>query len=163
MDPTDEPVDEARGEGSGPDGATSPPANSFGLDRLLLVLAVLSAGLVFLPSTAGTALAHWTIVGAGHEFIPTLRKLGLWICAACMAASWLLEKEREEGGHQALIFGLLAALLLAADWAIESLAPFEGWGQALRLAPAVVYGGLAYAFLKKSGGDRRAPPDDDAI
>ena len=75
-----------------------------------------------------------------------------------MAASWSLEKEKEEGGHQAIIFGLLAGLLLAATWAIETLVPFEGWWQALRLAPAVTYGGLAYAFLTKgSGRDRSAP------
>ncbi len=50
---------------------------------------------------------------------------------------------------------MLAALLLFAAWAIERLAPFEGWWQALRLVPAVVYGGLAYAFLADgSGGDR---------
>ena len=79
-----------------------------------------------------------------------------------MAASWLLEKEKEEGGHQAIIFGLLAGLLLAATWTIETLVPFEGWWQALRLTPAVVYGGLAYAFLAKgSGGDPGVPPDDE--
>jgi len=99
---------------------------------------------------------------AGHEFIALLRKLGLWSCLACMAASWLLEKEKEEGGHQAIIFGLLAAILLAAAWAIETLVPFEGWWQALRLTPAVVYGGLAYAFLAKgSGWDPGASPDDE--
>ena len=37
---------------------------SFGLDRLLLVLAVLSAGLVFWPQTAETALLHWNIIGS---------------------------------------------------------------------------------------------------
>ena len=132
----------------------SPPAESAGFERLLLVLAVLSAALVFLPLTAETALLHWNIIGAGHEFTALLRELGLWSCLACMAASWLLEKEKEEGGHQAIIFGLLAGLLLAAAWAIETLVPFEGWWQALRLAPAVVYGGLAYAFLAK--GPRRA-------
>jgi hypothetical protein len=42
------------------------------------------------------------------------------------------------------------------------LRPFEGWWQALRLTPAVVYGGLAYAFLVKGfGRDRGAPPDDE--
>lgn len=60
-------------------------------------------------------------MGAGHEFIALLRKLGFWSCLACMAASWFLEKEKEEGGHQAIIFGLLAGLLLAAAWAIETL------------------------------------------
>jgi hypothetical protein len=136
----------------------SRPAAISGLERLLLVLAVLSAALVFLPLTAETALLHWNIIGAGHEFIALLRKLGFWSCLACMAASWLLEKEKEEGGHQAIIFGLLAGLLLAATWAIETLVPFEGWWQALRLTPAVIYGGLAYAFLTKgSGRDRSAP------
>ena len=125
----------------------SPPAQSSGLERLLLVLAVLSAALVFLPPTAETALLHWNIIAAGYEFIAPLRKLGLWSCLACMAASWLLERDKEEGGHQAIIFGLLAAILLAAAWAIETLVPFEGWWQALRLTPAVVYAGLAYAFL----------------
>ena len=113
----------------------SPPPESSGLERLLLVLAVLSAALVFLPLTAETALLHWNIIGAGPEFIARLPKLGLWSCLACMAASWLLEKEKEEGGHQAIIFGLLAGLLLAATWAIEMLVPFEGWWQTLRLAP----------------------------
>ena len=141
----------------------SPPPESSGLERLLLVLAVLSAALVFLPLTAESALAHWNIIDAGHDFISQLRQLGLWSCVACMAASWLLEKEKEVGGHQAIIFGLLAALLLAAAWSIETLVPFEGWWQALRLTPAVVYGGLAYAFLAKgSGKDRGAPPDSEA-
>jgi hypothetical protein len=141
----------------------SPPPKSSGLERLLLVLAVLSAALVFLPLTAETALLHWNIIGAGYEFISPLRKLGLFSCLACMAASWLLEKEKEEGGHQAIVFGLLAGLLLTAAWGIETLVPFEGWWQALRLTPAVVYGGLAYAFLaERSGRDRGAPPDDEA-
>ena len=141
----------------------SPPAKSAGLERLLLVLAVLSAALVFLPLTAETALLHWNIIGAGHDFIALLRKLGLLGCLACMAASWLLEKEKEEGGHQAIIFGLLAAILLAASWAIETLVPFEGWWQALRFTPAVVYSVLAYAFLAEgSRRDRGAPPDDEA-
>ena len=153
----------APGEENGPDGAASAPAKSFGLDRLLLVLAVLSAALVFWPLTAETALLHWNIIGAGHEFIALLRKLGLWSCLACMAASWLLEKDKEEGGRQAIIFGMLAALLLAATWAIETLVPFEGWWQALRLAPAVVYGGLAYAFLTEgSSRDHGPPPEDEA-
>ncbi len=162
MDPTDEPFAPAPDEENGPDRAI-PPAKSSGIDRLLLVLAVLSAALVFLPSTAETALLHWNVIGAGHEFVTTLRKLGLWICPACMAASWLLEEQKEEGGHQAIIFGMLAALLLAAAWAIETLVPFEGWWQALRLTPALVYCGLAYAFLTKGAGrDRGAPPDDEA-
>jgi hypothetical protein len=144
-------------------GGASPPAKGFGLDRLLLVLAVLSAGLVFWPQTAETALLHWKIIGGEHEFTALLRKLGLWSCPACMAASWLLEEHKEEGGHQAIIFGMLAAPLLFAAWAIERLVPFEGWWQALRLAPAVVYGGLAYAFLADgSGRDRAPPPDDEA-
>ena len=141
----------------------SPPAKSAGLERLLLVLAVLSAALVFLPLTAETAFLHWNIIGAGSEFIALLPKLGFWSCLACMAASWLLEKEKEEGGHQAIIFGLLAGLLLIATWAIEMLVPFEGWWQALRVAPAVVYSALAYAFLAKGfGRDGDAPPDDQA-
>src|SRR5208337_1585371 len=137
MDPTDEPLAPAPGEERGPDHAMSPPAESSGLERLLLVLAVLSAALVFLPPTVETALLHWNIIGAGHEFIALLRKLGLWSCLACMAASWLLERDKK-GGHQAIIFGLLAAILLAAAWAIETLVPFEGGWQALRLTPAVV-------------------------
>ena len=141
----------------------SPPAESSGLERLLLVLAVLSAALVFLPLTAETALLHWNIIGAGHAFTALLRKLGFWSCLACMAASWLLEKEKEEGGHQTIIFGLLAGLLLAAAWAIEMVVPLEGWWQALRFTPAVVFGGLAYTFLAGvSGRDHRAPPDDQA-
>jgi hypothetical protein len=153
----------APGEENGPDGAASAPAKSFGLDRLLLVLAVPSAALVFWPLTAETALLHWNIIGAGHEFIALLRKLGLWSCLACMAASWLLEKDKEEGGRQAIVFGMLAAPLLAATWAIETLVPFEGWWQALRLAPAVVYGGLAYAFLTEgSSRDHGPPPEDEA-
>ena len=67
-------------------------------------------------------------------------------------------KEKEEGGHQAVIFGLLAGLLLIATWAIEALVPFEGWWQALRLTPAVVYGGLAYAFLTKGSGSDSGNP-----
>src|SRR5262249_59208371 len=105
------------------------------------------AALVFWPLTAETALVHWNIIGARYEFVALLRKLGLWSCLACMAASWLLERERQEGGHQAIIFGVFAALLLFATWAIETLVPFEGWWQALRLAPAAAYGFLAYAFL----------------
>ena len=146
-----------------PGGGASPPAAGSALERLLLVLAVLSAGLVFWPQTAETALLHWNIIGREHEFTALLRKLGLWSCLACMAASWLLEKQKEEGGHQAIIFGMLAALLLFAASAIERLVPFEGWWQALRLAPAVVYGGLAHAFLADgSGRDRGPPPDDEA-
>ncbi len=161
MDPADEPFAPAPGEESGAHCA-SPPAESFGLDRLLLVLTVLSAALVFLPPAAETALLHWRVIGAEYAFIATLRKLGLWSCAACMAASWLVEKEREEGGHQAIVFGLLAAVLLTAGWAVDTLAPFEGWWQALRLTPAAVYCGLAYAFLTKgSGTDRGEPPDDE--
>jgi hypothetical protein len=156
MDPTDEPS-----EKDGPDHTISPPAAIFGLERLLLVLAVLSAALVFVPLTAETALLHWDIIGSGHEFVALLRKFGFWSCLVCMAASWLLEKEKAEGGHQAIIFGLLAALLLATAWAIETLVPFEGWWQALRLTPAVVYGGLAYAFLAKSSGRDPALPDDE--
>src|SRR5271157_3071210 len=161
MDLTDEPVAPAPGEENAPDHAMSPPPESSGLERLLLVLAVLSAGLVFLPLTAETALLHWNIIGAEHQFVAPLRQLGFWSCLVCMAASWLLEKEKEEGGHQAIIFGLLAGLLLAATWAIETLVPFEGWWQAVRLAPAVIYGGLAYAFLTKGSG-RDRPPDDEA-
>jgi hypothetical protein len=157
MDPTDEPFAPAPDEESWPDGETSAPAKSSGLDRLLLALAVLSAALVFLPSTAETALLHWHVIGAGHAFIAPLRTIGFWSCLACMAASWLLEKQ--EGGHQAIIFGLLAGLLLVADWAIETLVPFEGWRQALRLAPAAVYGGLAYAFLTNAAGRRGPAPD----
>jgi hypothetical protein len=135
MDRTDESFGAAPGENEGPDHAISRPAAISGFERLLLALAVLSAALVFLPLTAETALLHWNIIGAGHEFVALLRKLGLWSCLACMAASWFLEKEKEEGGHQAIIFGLLAGLLLAATWAIETLVPFEGWWQALRLTP----------------------------
>src|SRR5208337_4959694 len=98
MDPTDEPLAPAPGEENEPDLAMSPPAESSGLERLLLVLAVLSAALVFLPLTAETALLHWNIIGAEHEFVALLRKLGFWSCLACMAASWFLEKEKEEGG-----------------------------------------------------------------
>ena len=77
-----------------------------------------------------------------------------------MAASWLLEKEKEEGGHQAIIFGLLAGLLLAATWAIETLVPFEGWWQALRLGPrGNLMAALAYAFLTKGSGWDRSPDD----
>ena len=126
------------------------------------MLAVLSAALVFWPLTAETALRHWKIIGAGNDFVTPLRKLGLWSCLACMAASWLLERDKEEGGHQVIIFGTFAALLLFAAWAIETLVPFEGWWQVLRLTPAVVYGGLAYAFLAKGAGiDHGPPPDDD--
>ena len=150
-------------EENGPNGSASPPAKSFGLDRFLLVVAVLSAALIFWPLTAETALLHWDIIGARHDFIARLHELGLWSCLACMAASWLLEREKEEGGHQAIIFGMLAALLLFAAWAIETLLPFEGWWQALRLTPAVVYGGLAYAFLaKRAGTDHGSPPDEAA-
>ena len=155
----------APGDENRPDSAASAPPKRFGLelDRLLLVLAAISGALVFWPPAAETALLHWNIVGAEHEFIGLLAKLGLWSCVACMAASWLLERDKDEGGHQAIIFGMLAAVLLAAAWAIETLVPFEDWWQALRLAPAVVYGGLAYAFLTgDSCGDRGPPPDDEA-
>ena len=53
-----------------------PPAESSGLERMPLVLAVLSAVLVFLPLTAETALLHWNIVAASHEFAALLHKLG---------------------------------------------------------------------------------------
>ncbi len=144
-----------------PDGAPSAPAKRVGLDRLLLMLAVFSAALVFWPPAAETALLHWNVIGAGNEFVPLLRKVGLWCCLACMAASWILEKERE-GGHQAIIFGMLAAILLAATWPIEALVPFNGWWLALRLAPAALYGGLAYAFLAEGSGRPYGPPPDDA-
>ncbi len=88
------------------------------------MLAVLSGALVFWPLTAETALLHWNIISAGHEVIGLLHKLGFWSCVACMTASWLLEKD--EGGHQAIIFGMFAAVLLATAWAIEMLVPFEG-------------------------------------
>jgi len=101
MDPTNESFGPAPDEKDGPDHALSPPAAISGLERLLLVLAALSAALVFLPLTAERALLHWNLIGAEHEFIALLRKLGFWGCLACMAASWLLEKEKEEGGHQA--------------------------------------------------------------
>jgi hypothetical protein len=163
MDPTDEPFEAAQSKDDWLDHAMKPPAESSGLERLLLVLAVLSAALVFLPLTAGTALQHWNIIAAGREFGALLRKLGFWSCLACMAASWLLEKEQEEGGHQAIVFGLLSGLLLTATWPIEILVPFNGWWQALRLTPAVVYSCLAYAFLAKGyDGNRGAPPDGEA-
>ncbi|MGO9484648.1 MAG: hypothetical protein ACLPX9_08705 [Rhodomicrobium sp.] len=158
MDGPDKPFAPAPAGEHEPGAAISPPAAGFGLERLLLVFAVISAGLVFLPQTAETALLHWNIIGGEHEFTALLRKLGLWSCLACMAASWLLEKQKEEGGHQAIIFGMLAALLLFAAWAIERLVPFEGWWQALRLAPAVVYGGLAYAFLADGSAEIAGRP-----
>jgi hypothetical protein len=162
MNGADKPFAPAPDGGHEPGGGAHPAAAGFGLERLLLVLAVLSAGLVFVPQTAETALLHWNIIGREYDFIPLLRQLGLWSCLVCMAASLLLEKQKEEGGHQAIIFGMLAALLLFAAWAVERLVPFEGWWQALRLAPAVVYGGLAYAFLADgSSGDRGPPPDDE--
>jgi hypothetical protein len=52
-----------------------------------------------------------------------------------MAASWFLEKEKEEGRHQAIIFGLLAGLLLTAAWATEALVPFEGCGRSCGSLP----------------------------
>lgn len=143
-------------------GGGSAPVAGFGVESLLLVLAVVSAGLVFLPQTAETALLHWNIIGREHEFAALLRRLGLLSVLLCMAASLFLEKQKEEGGHQAIVFGILAVLLLFAAWAIETLVPFEGWWQALRFAPAVAYGGLAYAFLADgSGVDREPPPDDE--
>ena len=72
MDPTDEPI--------GPDNAL--PAESSALEKLLLMLAVVLAALVFLPLT---------VDGAEHGFLAVLRKFGFWSCLACMAASWLLE------------------------------------------------------------------------
>lgn len=159
MDPTDEPI--APSEDIGPD--STPPVESTRLERLLLVLAELSAAMVFLPATAETALLHWNIIGSSHEFIALLRPLGFWSCLGCMAASWLLESEKEEGGHQAVTFGLLAGLLLIATWAIEALVPFEGWGQALRLTPPVIYCTLAYAFITTGSGGGRGEPLDDEI
>ncbi len=164
MDPTDEPFGPAPSETDGTGHSMSPPPESSGLERLLLVLAVLSAALVFLPLTVETALLHWHMIDADYAFIVPLRKFGFWSCLACMAASWLFEREKEEGGHQAIIFGLLAGLLLAATWAIEMLVPFEGWWQVLRLTPAFVYCGLASAFLAKgSGRHYDAPPDDEEV
>jgi hypothetical protein len=161
MDPTDEPFGPAPAEENEPDHALRPPPPVSGLEKVLLVLTVLSAALVFLPLTVETALLHWSVIGAEHEFVAPLRKIGFWSCLACMAASWLLEKQKEEGGHQAIIFGLLSGILLIATWAIETLAPFDGWWQALRLAPAVAYGGLAYAFLAKGYSGRGGVFADD--
>ncbi len=162
MDPTDEPFGPVSGEENEPDHAMSPPPAISGLEKLLLVLTVFSAALVFLPLTVETALLHWTVIGAEHAFVAPLRKIGFWSCLTCMAASWLLEKPKEEGGHQAIIFGLLSGILLVATWTVETLAPFEGWWQVLRLAPAVAYIGLAYAFLAKGyGGQGGAYPDDE--
>lgn len=162
MDPTDEPFGRAPCEENEPDDAMSPPPAISGLEKVLLVLTVLSAALVFLPLTVETALLHWTVIGAEHAFVAPLRKIGFWSCLACMAASWLLEKQKEEGGHQAIIFGLLCGILLVTAWTIETLAPFEGWWQALRLAPAVAYCGLAYAFLAKGySGSGAVHPDDE--
>jgi hypothetical protein len=160
MDPAHEPIGPAPGEDDEPDHAMRPPPAVSGLERLLLVLTVLSAALVFLPLPAETALLHWNVIGAEHAFVALLRKIGFWSCLACMAASWLLEKQKEEGGHQAIIFGLLCGILLIAASAIETLAPFEGWRLALRLAPAAAYCGLAYAFLAKDRGGR-AHADDE--
>jgi hypothetical protein len=156
-------VNQVPSEENGLNGSASPTAKSSGLDRFLLVLAVLSAGLVFWPPAAETALLHWNVIGARHDFIALLRTLGLWSCLSCMAASWLLERKMEEGGHQAIIFGVLAAVLLVAAWAIETLVPFEGWWQVLRLTPAAVYSALAYAFLAAGvRTDLGPPPDDEA-
>jgi hypothetical protein len=161
MDPTEEPFATAPDTEDWPDHAMKPPAESSGLERLLLVLAVISAALVFLPLTAETALAHWNITDGSREFGPLLRAVGVWSCIACMAASALMERDQEEGGHQAIIFGLLSGLLLILNWAIEALAPFEGWWISLRLTPAMLYGGLAYAFLAKRYSGRAAPPDGE--
>ena len=161
MDPTHEPFGPVSGEENELDHEIGPPPAISGLERLLLVLTVLSAALVFLPLTVETALLHWNIIGAEHEFVSLLRKLGFWSCLACMAASWVLEKQKEEGGHQAIIFGLLSGILLIATSAIEALVPFEGWWQVLRVIPAVAYSGLAYAFLVRSyDGYGDAHPDD---
>ena len=158
MDPKREPFEPVPDE----ENELAPPPAISGLEKLLLVLTVLSAALVFLPLTVETALLHWNIIGAEHEFVALLRQLGFWICLASMAASWLLEKQQEEGGHQAIIFGLLCGILLIATSAIEALVPFEGWWQVLRLIPAVAYSGLAYAFLaRSSGGYGGAHPDDE--
>ena len=162
MDQTNEPFGPAPDEEDRPDHALRPPPALSWLERLLLVLAVLSAGLVFLPLTAETALLHWAVIGEDHEFVPLLRPIGFWSCLACMAASWFLERDKEEGGHQAIVFGLLAGVLLIVTWAIETLVPFEGWQQALRFAPAVAYCALAYAFLVKGyGASRHALWNDD--
>jgi hypothetical protein len=162
MNPRDEPFEPEAGGENEPGHAMSPPPAISGVEKLLLALTVLSAALVFLPLTAETALLHWNIIGAEHAFVAPLRKIGFWSCLACMAASWLLEKRKEEGGHQAIIFGLLSSVLLVAAWAIEALAPFEGWWQVLRLAPAVAYCGLAYAFLAKGYSRGRVHSDDEA-
>lgn len=160
MDSADKPFTPAPG-GEHEPGSERGPVAGLGIERLLLVLAVLSAGLVFLPQTAETALLRWNIIGGEHEFAALLRKLGLLSVSLCMAASLFLEKQKEEGGHQAIVFGMLAILLLFAAWAIERLVPFEGWWQAFRFAPAVAYGGLAYAFLADGSGVDRGPPPDD--
>jgi hypothetical protein len=126
------------------------------------VLTVLSSALVLLPLMAETALLHWKIIGGRYEFVALLRKLGFWSCLACMAVSWYFEKQKEQGGHQAIIFGLLSGFLLIVTSTIETLAPFEGWWQALRLTPAVAYSGLAYALLAKGyGGHGGAHTDDE--
>jgi hypothetical protein len=58
------------------------------VEGLLIVLAVLSAARFFLLLTAETALLYWNIIGAEHEFVALLRKLGFWSRLVCMAASW---------------------------------------------------------------------------
>jgi hypothetical protein len=96
MDPTDEWAGAKREKRAGlrhePSGGTS------GLERLLLVLAVPSAALVFLPPTAETALLHWNIIGTEHEFVSLLRKLGLWGCLACMGHRGFWKKSKRRAG-----------------------------------------------------------------
>jgi hypothetical protein len=158
MEQIDEPIAGKTPE-SNPEALESIPAARVRLDKIFLVLAILSAGLAFLPQLAQTALLHWKIISREHDSIELLGRLSFAAFIICMLASWSLEKEEEE--HQSIIFGLLAAIILVIDWAIGAVVPFESWWQALYLAPALIYGALAAAFLADISGKQLAPPPDE--
>ena len=129
MDPTDEPFKRVPNEENEPDHAMSPPAGTSGLERLLLVLAVLWAALVFLPLTAETALLHWNIIGTGHEFIALLRKLGLWSFLACLAALGFLKKRKKRAGIRPSFSACLPAFSLPPLGPSRRLCPSRAGGK----------------------------------
>ncbi len=134
--------------------ANAPPQSLQWSERLL-VLAVLSAALAFLPQLLETALLHWNIAGREYEFVDLLQKLSFFAYLASLAASWMLEEEVEEdseGRAPTIVFGVLAGVLLALNWAVGSLVPFEGWWQLVYLLPPLLFGLLAASFLSEVAG-----------
>ncbi|MGO9546546.1 MAG: toll/interleukin-1 receptor domain-containing protein [Rhodomicrobium sp.] len=120
---------------------------------VLLMAAVLSAALVFLPRLAETALLHWKFIDHEYDYVELIQKPSFFVFLGCILTSWLTEEETE-GGHSAIIFGVLAAILFAFNWAIENLVPFNGWWQFVYLLPPMFFGLLAASFLSEVFGKK---------